>query len=34
VEYALSEHGERLMPVISQLSAWWQDTQRRRAEAA
>ena len=34
VEYALSEHGERLMPVISSLSAWWQDTQRRRAEAA
>lgn len=34
VEYALSEHGERLMPVIGALSAWWQDTQARRAEAA
>lgn len=31
VEYALSEAGERLMPVISALSAWWQETQARRA---
>lgn len=34
VEYALSEHGERLMPVIDALSAWWEETQARRAEAA
>lgn len=31
VEYALSEAGERLMPVIGALSAWWQETQARRA---
>ena len=34
VEYALSAHGERLMPVIDALSAWWKETQARRAEAA
>lgn len=33
VEYALSEAGERLMPVIGALSAWWQETQARRAAA-
>jgi DNA-binding HxlR family transcriptional regulator len=33
VEYALSEAGERLMPVIGALSAWWQETQARRSPA-
>lgn len=28
VEYALTGHGERLMPIIRDLSAWWQSTQR------
>ena len=31
VEYALTPHGERLMPIISDLSAWWQAAQRPAA---
>lgn len=34
VEYALTEAGERLMPVIDALGAWWSQTEARRAEAA
>lgn len=34
VEYALSEAGERLMPVIDALGDWWAETQRRRQQLA
>ena len=27
VEYALTDAGRRLMPIIGQLSAWWSSTQ-------
>jgi DNA-binding HxlR family transcriptional regulator len=27
VDYALSDSGQRLMPIISSLSAWWASTQ-------
>ncbi|MBW8816222.1 MAG: helix-turn-helix transcriptional regulator [Caulobacterales bacterium] len=30
VEYALTAAGERLMPIIGQLSAWWASTQDHR----
>lgn len=28
VEYALTEAGERLMPIIGALADWWESTQR------
>ena len=34
VEYALTDAGRRLMPIIGQLSAWWSSTQAERPEAA
>jgi DNA-binding HxlR family transcriptional regulator len=34
VEYALSDAGRRLMPIISQLSAWWSSIQDGREAAA
>ena len=34
VEYALSEAGERLMPVIDALGDWWAETQQRRQQLA
>ncbi len=34
VEYALTEAGERLMPVIDALGDWWSQTQDRQVEAA
>lgn len=34
VDYALSEAGERLMPVIDALGDWWTETQRRRSQLA
>ncbi|WP_309091993.1 helix-turn-helix domain-containing protein [Phenylobacterium sp.] len=34
VEYALSDAGQRLMPVIDALGDWWAETQRRREQLA
>ena len=34
VEYALTDAGLRLMPVIDSLGDWWVETQKRRAVAA
>lgn len=34
VEYALTDAGERLMPVIDALGDWWVETQRRRTPVA
>lgn len=34
VDYALSEAGQRLMPVIDALGAWWAETQRGREQLA
>jgi DNA-binding HxlR family transcriptional regulator len=34
VDYALSESGRRLMPIIESLSAWWATTQQPVQAAA
>lgn len=34
VEYALTEAGQRLMPVIDALGDWWEETQRRQTAVA